>query len=132
MDGIVRRNSEGKEIRYITALSDEENEISRKVCHTFGQTVCGFDLLRANGNSYVIDVNGWSFVKGNNEYYDKCALILKNLFFSAAKQRINMQPSQSIETQWTLKSFLSVLRHADRTPKQKAKVIFWFHFFDMV
>ncbi|KAI8849269.1 histidine phosphatase superfamily-domain-containing protein [Chytridium lagenaria] len=124
VDGIVRRNSEGKEIRYITALSDEEKEISRKVCKAFGQTVCGFDLLRAYGKSYVIDVNGWSFVKGNDEYYDKCAQILKALFIDVAKKRRRSPISRSIESQWRLKAFLSVLRHGDRTPKQKAKFNF--------
>ncbi|KAJ3103187.1 hypothetical protein HDU97_010320 [Phlyctochytrium planicorne] len=123
VDGIVRRNSEGKEIRYITALSDEEKEISKRVCRAFGQTVCGFDLLRANGKSYVIDVNGWSFVKGNDEYYDKCAQILRNFFLDAAKKSGKEQPSKSIESQWRLKAFLSVLRHGDRTPKQKAKLL---------
>jgi len=87
LDGRVLRDSAGKEVRYPVILNSTEKEIARKVCLAFHQTVCGFDLLRVRGNSYVCDVNGWSFVKNSKTYYDDCGLILHNYLVSALRSR---------------------------------------------
>ncbi|KAG5646576.1 hypothetical protein DXG03_002879 [Asterophora parasitica] len=130
VDGVVRRNTDGKEIRFITRLTEEEKSWADKICEGFGQRVCGFDMLRCdNGQrSHVIDVNGWSFVKGNDSYYDKAADILAALCMrmSTSLERplpAADKPAQEAPT-WLLKANVTVFRHADRTPKQKLKFNF--------
>lgn len=137
VDGIVRRNTHGKEIRFITELSERETTMAKNISNIFQQTICGFDLLRVNGESYVIDVNGFSFVKDNNEYYDSCTSILRGLFIQAKKSRdllktkiprlsqlLHKSQFEEKEQKWVFKGLVSVIRHADRTPKQKFKYSF--------
>ncbi|CAR26575.1 ZYRO0B13002p [Zygosaccharomyces rouxii] len=126
VDGIVRRNTHGKEVRYVTELSKKEKEIAHNVSKAFSQTICGFDLLRVSGESYVIDVNGFSFVKDNSSYYNSCASILRETFIQAKKamdkQNRLLPAIQEEKTQkWVFKGLVTVIRHADRTPKQKFK-----------
>ncbi|XP_059614978.1 inositol hexakisphosphate and diphosphoinositol-pentakisphosphate kinase isoform X11 [Phlebotomus argentipes] len=134
LDGKVERDREGKEIRYPVILSNGEKLISRKVCLAFKQTVCGFDLLRANGKSYVCDVNGFSFVKNSNKYYDDCAKILGNMILRELTPTLHIPWSVPFQLDdppivpttfgkmMELRCVVAVIRHGDRTPKQKMKV----------
>ncbi|KAJ1633278.1 histidine phosphatase superfamily-domain-containing protein [Pavlovales sp. CCMP2436] len=83
VDGKVKRNVRGKEERYPVILDAEEKVIARKVVITFGQTVCGFDLLRSNGKTYVCDVNGWSFVKDSHKFWSDSANLLRQYMLEA-------------------------------------------------
>ncbi|XP_030650201.1 inositol hexakisphosphate and diphosphoinositol-pentakisphosphate kinase 2 [Chanos chanos] len=133
LDGKVERDSEGKEIRYPVMLTAMEKLVARKVCLAFKQTVCGFDLLRANGHSYVCDVNGFSFVKNSMKYYDDCAKILGNIVMRELAPQFQIPWSIPTEaedipivpttsgTMMELRCVIAVIRHGDRTPKQKMK-----------
>ncbi len=69
-------------VRFPVLLSNEEKDIARVVSQAFKQSVCGFDLLRSKGKSFVCDVNGWSFVKGSHKYYDDAACLLRSMALS--------------------------------------------------
>ncbi|XP_036742730.2 inositol hexakisphosphate and diphosphoinositol-pentakisphosphate kinase 2 isoform X12 [Manis pentadactyla] len=134
LDGKVERDSEGKEVRYPVILNAREKLIAWKVCLAFKQTVCGFDLLRANGQSYVCDVNGFSFVKNSMKYYDDCAKILGNTVMRELAPQFHIPWSIPLEaedipivpttsgTMMELRCVIAVIRHGDRTPKQKMKM----------
>lgn len=173
VDGKVQRTADGKEVRYPVLLSPQEKEIARSVCLAFGQRVCGFDLLRSErGRSYVCDVNGWSFVKNSQKYYDDAAGIMRMTILSAvAPHRLliaeasgataflrggdttgesgiapeSMEDTLGIHISPSfddvrspaaageaddgrrpgeeLRCVLAVIRHGDRTPKQKMKMV---------
>ena len=163
VDGRVLRDANGKEVRYPVLLSPEEKEIARRVCIAFGQNVCGFDLLRAKGKSYVCDVNGWSFVKDSKKFVEDAALCLRAMILKAVRpDHVNIKSAEqeresiitgrsSINEEYEdhedgtvpspsgggsknnnnsalaskpeeLRAVLAVIRHGDRTPKQKMKL----------
>uniref|UniRef100_A0A0E0C8G6 Inositol hexakisphosphate and diphosphoinositol-pentakisphosphate kinase n=1 Tax=Oryza meridionalis TaxID=40149 RepID=A0A0E0C8G6_9ORYZ len=150
VDGVVMRNSDGKEVRYPVLLTPTEKQIARNICQAFGQAVCGFDLLRCDlgeARSYVCDVNGWSFVKSSHKYYDDAACILRKMFLDDKAPHISstipanlpwkvsepVQPFDAVRNRERgtvgisrqseeLRCVIAVIRHGDRTPKQKVKL----------
>ena len=94
------------QVRFPVILNSEEKELARKVVRAFGQTICGFDILRSEGKSYrnhtcnhicnhickhickhilrsegksyVCDVNGWASVKDSEKFWDDAALLLRS------------------------------------------------------
>ncbi|GAU99688.1 hypothetical protein RvY_10649 [Ramazzottius varieornatus] len=134
LDGRVERDIDGKEIRFPVILNNIEKLIARRICDTFKQMVCGFDLLRANGRSYVCDVNGFSFVKNSMIYYNDCAKIIANHALRKLAPELHIpwarpyqleDPPIVTTTQgkmMELRCVVAVMRHGDRTPKQKMKM----------
>ncbi|KAI5443103.1 Inositol hexakisphosphate and diphosphoinositol-pentakisphosphate kinase vip2 [Lathyrus oleraceus] len=134
-------------VRYPVLLTPAEKEMARKVCIAFRQAVCGFDLLRSEGRSYVCDVNGWSFVKNSHKYYDDSACVLRKMLLDVKAPHLSsaipptlpwkvnelVPPSEPLTRQGSgiigefgqseeLRSVIAVIRHGDRTPKQKVKL----------
>ena len=143
LDGKVQRSSDGKEIRYPINLTPQEKEYALKIAKRFKQNICGFDILRSNGKSYVCDVNGWSFVKGNKKYYQACAFyiwkmigekfglnilekpiyLIQDPVYNNLKLTNNNNGNNNKKFEEELRSVVAVFRHADRSPKQKMKVV---------
>jgi inositol-hexakisphosphate/diphosphoinositol-pentakisphosphate 1-kinase len=90
--------------------------------------------FRANGKSLVCDVNGFSFVKNSKKYYDDTSKILGNNILRNLAERkkipwtIPFQLDDPPITYTTLGKMMelrcvtAIIRHGDRTPKQKMKV----------
>ncbi|CAF3335639.1 unnamed protein product, partial [Rotaria sp. Silwood2] len=135
LDGKVERDEFGKEVRYPVILRADEKLIAMKICLAFKQTVCGFDLLRVEGKSFVCDVNGFSFVKNSTKYYDDCASILGHMIMRELAPTLSIpyplayQPEDppfvptAFGTRMELRCVIAVIRHGDRTPKQKMKMV---------
>jgi hypothetical protein len=125
VDGIVRRDVMGKELRAVISLSVDEQMVARKVIKVFRQMVCGFDILRCKNKDafYVCDVNGWSFVKNNDAYVVSATDIIAEIFRHEVQKRglHRVAPPYPGEGR-TMLGFVGVFRHADRTPKQKVKL----------
>ncbi|CAF4897167.1 unnamed protein product [Rotaria sp. Silwood1] len=134
LDGKVERDEFGKEVRYPVILRADEKLIAMKICLAFKQAVCGFDLLRVEGKSFVCDVNGFSFVKNSTKYYDDCASILGHMIMRELAPTFSIpypiayQPDDppfvptALGTRMELRCVIAVIRHGDRTPKQKMKM----------
>jgi inositol hexakisphosphate/diphosphoinositol-pentakisphosphate kinase len=151
IDGKVIRNDDGKEMRTPVILTPEEKNMAKVICEATQQFICGFDLLRTPEGSFVIDVNGWSFVKSLPKYYEDASIILcakmmemcglapspriERLVSSRRTSAASREGSRTAllsndksgggDTRWVGKELLAVLavvRHGDRTPKNKMKM----------
>jgi len=90
-------------------------------------------LLRTHGKSYVCDVNGFSFVKTSKKYYDDAAQVLMSLIVQELAPQLykpyNLDVQEEIPTvealegtMLELRCVIGIIRHGDRTPKQKMKM----------
>ena len=104
-------------------------------------------MLRANGKSLVCDVNGFSFVKTSQKYYDDCSQLLADIILQNLAPQLwipqqleypttqasslpsddsqeNLMMVQGVGgTMMELRCVIAIVRHGDRTPKQKMKMV---------
>ena len=89
--------------------------------------------MRTHGKSYVCDVNGFSFVKTSKKYYDDAAQVLIDLIAHTLAPQLykpyNFAVPEEIGkaevmegTMLELRCVVGIIRHGDRTPKQKMKM----------
>ncbi|KAK1302470.1 hypothetical protein QJS10_CPB12g00820 [Acorus calamus] len=108
VDGVVMRNTDGKEVRYPVLLTPSEKQMARDVCIAFRQA-------------------GW-FGKGINGGIRDVTPDLPIITHPSA-----VQPSEGLTRQGSgiigtfgqseeLRCVIAVIRHGDRTPKQKVKL----------
>uniref|UniRef100_A0A672M0B4 Inositol hexakisphosphate and diphosphoinositol-pentakisphosphate kinase n=1 Tax=Sinocyclocheilus grahami TaxID=75366 RepID=A0A672M0B4_SINGR len=126
LDGKVERDSEGKEIRYPVMLTAMEKLVARKVYYIFWAS--GFKAF------FFLSVQLNLFVKNSMKYYDDCAKILGNIVMRELAPQFQIPWSIPTEaedipivpttsgTMMELRCVIAVIRHGDRTPKQKMKM----------
>ncbi|KAL6587509.1 Inositol hexakisphosphate and diphosphoinositol-pentakisphosphate kinase vip2 [Orobanche minor] len=120
VDGVVMRNPDGKEIRYPVLLTPTEKQMAREVCIAFRQA---------------------------SLYYDDAACVLRKMFLDAKAPHLSstippvlpwkvnesVQPCEGLTRQGSgiigtfgqseeLRCVIAIIRHGDRTPKQKVKL----------
>ena len=86
----------------------------------------------------MCDVNGFSFVKTSQKYYDDCSQLLADIILQNLAPQLWSPPQvdfplskQSEETPvmssscniMELRCVIAIIRHGDRTPKQKMKMV---------
>uniref|UniRef100_A0A1I8F449 Inositol hexakisphosphate and diphosphoinositol-pentakisphosphate kinase n=1 Tax=Macrostomum lignano TaxID=282301 RepID=A0A1I8F449_9PLAT len=119
----LERDPEGKEMRCPVILTAREKIIAKKVVEAFNQTVC---RLRPAPRQ-------WSLLREElrRSNYDDCAFILATLLTQAIAPSLSLQLSSmdrpplvrtTFGTVMELRCLIAVIRHSDRTSKQKLKM----------
>ncbi|KAK4477635.1 hypothetical protein RD792_016874 [Penstemon davidsonii] len=155
VDGVVMRNTDGKEIRYPVLLTPTEKQMAREVCIAFRQewiTEASRGTVK-DGYCFGLGVAGRTVeaaCKGivrEDGYYDDAACVLRKMFIDAKAPHLSstipptlpwkvnepVQPSEGLTRQGSgiigtfgqseeLRCVIAIIRHGDRTPKQKVKL----------